>query len=254
MASDSSDGLMRSGVVRLKLPDDLVTETPLMPGQGAWIALCVDSYLAAFPKLRSVTVNGARAIRDDISEDPGDSAQVPTDWFLEDGEPGIAAIERIGNSIDGKPAEEKTAFRVRMSERLRHRKRGVMAWDIERLALSSFPEIWKAKCFPTLDRVTQKPKPGAVTLIVVPHAPDDAMDDPAQPKMFDVLTLRRIQSVLQPMCSAFVELDVANPSFERIQVRARVGFKDDRDDGSLMQRLKLDISQYLSVCPTPSKH
>ncbi len=247
VASDSTDGLMRSGVVRLRLPDDAATQSSLMPGQGAWVAICIDKYLGAFPKLRSVTVNGARAIREDETDDPADKSHQPTDWFLEDAEPGVAAIERIGNTIEGCPAEKKSEFRVRVSERLRHRNRGIMAWDIERLALSRFPEIWKAKCFPTLDRNSEKAEPGAVTLIAVPYAPEDAGDNPAQQRMFDVLTLRRIQAELKEHCSPFTKLDVANPSFERLQVRARVGFKEERDDGSLMQQLKLDISRYLSV-------
>ena len=249
--SDSTDGLMRSGVLRVTMPEDAVSESEMMPGNGIWLALCVNAHLADFPRLQSVTLNGARALRVREKDEPKDEA-VPDSWFLDVARPGIAGIEHVGATVQGIAAEETRAFRVRVAERLRHRKRGVMPWDVERLVLDAFPQVWKAKCFPALDKQTNLPVPGAVSLIVVPHAPENASENPSQPRMFDVLTLRKIREEIAPLMSSFSDLEVSNPSYEHLQVRARIGFKTGRDDGSLIQRLKLEVSRYLSLWTAPA--
>ena len=46
--------------------------------------------------------------------------------------------------------------------------------------------------------------------------------------MFDVLTLRRIEAFLDERSSAFARIRVRNPSYERLQLRAKVGFATPR--------------------------
>jgi hypothetical protein len=53
--------------------------------------------------------------------------------------------------------------------------------------------------------------------------------------------------MLEWHCGPFCTIEVNNPSFERLQVRTTVSFQHSRDEGSLVQRLKLDLSRYLSV-------
>ena len=120
------------------------------------------------------------------------------------------------------------------------------AWDVERLVLGAFPQVWKAKCFPALD-LDGRPSPGVMTVAVVPAAPDDAAAHPGQAAMFDVLTLRRIEAFLDERSSAFARVRVRNPSYERLQLRAKVGFASLGDDGTLLRRLKLDVSRFLGV-------
>jgi len=244
--ADSTDGFMRSGVVRLEIPDTAVTTSPEMPGEGIWLALTAEERLAAFPRLRIATVNGAVVTRNDIAGD-AEPGPIPTTWFLDPARPGITGIEALGATIAGHPPELPAAFRTRIGEHLRHRKRGVTAWDIERLVLEAFPQVWKCKCFPATQWRRTEPVAGAVSVVVVPTSPADAANNPSQPRMFDVLTLRRIDAHLQDLCGPFTAIEVNNASFERFQVRARVGFPRSGDEGSLTQRLKLDLSKYLSV-------
>ena len=114
--------------------------------------------------------------------------------------------------------------------------------------LDAFPEVWKAKCLPAYDQRLRAPRPGAMTVVVVPAAPEDAAAVPSRPAMFDVLTLRRIERFLAGRLSAFAEAEVRNPGYERLQVRAKVGFTAGSDEsGTALRRLKLDISRFLSV-------
>jgi len=75
LVSDSTDGLMRSGVVRIAPPADAARRSSEMPGEGLWLAACADGNLGDLPRLRSVMVNGARAVRvldgEDTPDPPG---------------------------------------------------------------------------------------------------------------------------------------------------------------------------------------
>ncbi|NCO85322.1 MAG: hypothetical protein GW886_01660, partial [Rhodobacterales bacterium] len=246
LVSDSTDGLMRSGVVRIAPPADAARRSSEMPGEGLWLAACADGNLGDLPRLRSVMVNGARAVRvldgEDTPDPPG-----PRKWRLAVDAGRVADVRWVAETVSGAAPETERAFHTRVAERLRHRQRAVTSWDVERLALELFPQVWKAKCFPVMDPHTGRERPGAVTLIVVPHAPAGVDRDPARPRMFDVLTLRRIEETLAALAPDGARLTVGNPSYDRLQVRARVVFARDRDDGSLIQRLERDVSRMLSV-------
>jgi hypothetical protein len=245
LGSDSTDGLMRSGVVAIDVPDeDVVVDATEMPGQGVWLAAAASRHLHAFPRLASLSTNGASAER----LDPTDAAApAQRTWSLDPPRAGLSIVAQVGPPLGGAPAETETEFRARVCERLRHRQRAVTAWDVERLVLAAFPEVWKAKCFSALDLDGRAPAPGVLTVAVVPAAPAGARDLPGQAAMFDVLTLRRIEAFLDSRSSAFARMHVRNPSFERLQLRARVGFRSLGDDGTLLRRLKLDVSRFLGV-------
>jgi hypothetical protein len=244
LSADTTDGLMRSGLVSLDLPDDAVLSATEMPGEGAWLAIAANAHLDAFPRLVGVAANGARAVR----IDPGADRAQPgaARWSLDPPVAGLGGIVQVGAPFGGAPAESEEAFRARVSERLRHRQRAVTAWDVERLVLEAFPEVWQAKCFPLLDRSGAR-QPGAFTLVAVPAPPAGADDRPDLARAFDVLTLQRIEDHLAERTSAFARVAVRNPSFERIQVRARVGFGRGADEGALVRRLKLELARFLSV-------
>jgi hypothetical protein len=245
LISDSTDGLMRSGIVTIDVPDgDVALDSGLMPGAGVWLAASADRHLHAFPRLASLTTNGARAERLDPGQ--GDAGVAGQALALDPPRPGLGAIAQVGAALGGAPPETEGAFAARVAERLRHRQRAVTGWDIERLVLDAFPQVQKAKCFPALGPDGSR-MPGAITVAVVPSAPKEAGLIPGQAAMFDVLTLRRIEAFLAKRTSPFATILVRNPSYERLQVRAKVGFASLSDSGTLLQRLKLDISRFVAV-------
>jgi hypothetical protein len=246
LVSDSTDGLMRSGVVTIDVPDeDVLLHGGEMPGEGVWLAVSAERQLDAFPRLVSLTANGGRAERVDPGVDDG-AAGAARSFALDPPRPGLGAIVQVGPTIGGSPAESPGEFRARVAERLRHRQRAVTAWDVERLVLDAFPQVWKAKCFPALGP-GDPPEAGGVTVVVVPDAPRDAGSAPAQARMFDVLTLRWIEARLAERAPAFARIEVRNPSYERLQLRGKVSFVTTGDGGTLLRRLKLDVSRFLAV-------
>ncbi|MEM8572383.1 MAG: hypothetical protein AAGG56_15960 [Pseudomonadota bacterium] len=255
LGTDTTEGLMRTGVVTLDVPDeDVLLSGGEMSSEGVWLAVSADDHLDAFPRLASISVNGARAER---VGDPAESSAglAGARWSVEPPVAAIGAITQVGPVLGGAPAETEAAFRIRASEGLRHRQRAVTAWDVERIILDRFPEVWKVKCLPAAieqteagSRASDGWSTGAETIIaVVPEAPEEARELPSQPAMFDVLTLRRIEAYIAECSGAFCVPRVRNPSYERLQIRAQVSFVDKRDTGLALRQLKLDVSKFLSV-------
>lgn len=252
--ADTTSGLMRPGVVTVSIPDDATLSRTGVPASAVWLRVGADADLAAFPRLSALFVNGLSA-----NEDRGNVESLPEKvaWRLELGMPGLEAIQQIGAAERGTPAETDRQYRTRVSERLRHRGRAMTAWDYERLVLQRFPSVWKVKCFPvTDDRRWRKATPAQVLVVVVPR-PTLMDDDEAvhELRMFDVLTLRRIQKDLETLAPSSARIEVRNPTYDLLQVRCRIGFDDEADRGLMLRQLSAQVSRYLSPWieegPTP---
>ena len=244
ISSDTTAGLMRSGLVMVDLPEDATHHSSEMPAGGVWIAaVAMDHDLGVFPTLSGLQTNGVWARSTDGSYHDRDQERV---WTFNPAQPGIAAITEIPTPSDVRPPEQRDAFVARVAERLRHRKRAVTPWDVERLVLEAFPEVWMAKCLPGLQRKDPAPAPGQAMLVVVRQPP---VEPSAQ--MFDVSTLQRIRDYVESHASGFSDVDVVNPTYDRLLVRAKLAFDPYRDDGAMAQRLQRDLRRFLSVWTAP---
>lgn len=249
ISSDSTAGLMRSGLVAINLPEDAIRVTSEMPNEGAWLAaVATKPDLSVFPSVTSIDVNGVWALCSDASFDASETKRV---WNFEPPQAGLSTPIEVPVTADVRAPETIRDFTARVGERLRHRKRAVTPWDVERLVLDAFPEVWMVKCLPHLDRRAPQPAPGQVTVVVVRKPPVLKADAPIKPMVFDVATLKRIRDHVSRLGSEFATYDVVNPSFERLHVRASLVFDRDRDDGAMAQRLKSHLNRYLSVWTAP---
>ncbi|WP_300038633.1 hypothetical protein [uncultured Roseobacter sp.] len=245
LSSDTTAGLMRSGLIVIDLPDDATDHSPEMPPGGVWIAaVATRPHLQIFPALSAVAVNGVWARRqDDTWKDFG----TPRTWSFAPARPSLNAPSEIATPAEIRPPEPPGAFIARVGERLRHRRRAVRPWDMERMVLEAFPEVWMAKCLPHLSRHTPAPTPGTITMVVTRKPPTDAALDNPAPALFDVATLERISAWLRDYVTEEAAVDVVNPTFERLQVRAKLSVTADRENGAMAQMLRRDLARYLSV-------
>ncbi len=246
ISSDTTAGLMRSGLVSIDLPEDAARHSPEMPVGGVWIAAIAQGQrLDDFPQLERVKVNGVWASARDTNFAPGASASRV--WTFNPARPDIAGISEIVTPAAIHPPETEQAFVTRVGERLKHRGRAVTPWDIERLVLEAFPEVWMANCLPHTRRTTPMPQPGYATLVVARRALVHGTNGSFEPSLFDVATLSRIKAFVTKIGSNNAQLEVVNPSFERLQVRAKLDFEPERENGAMAQQLKKDLAAYLSV-------
>ncbi len=243
--SDSTEGFLVSGVVTLNLPQGMVTGNPVMPRGRYWLRVSCSDNLHRFGGLRSVVTNVAQlsATEDEMNSD---TSAEEGEWRALRSVAGLAAVKQVGAPFGGRSVESESAFRTRMSERLRHKGRASAAWDYERLVLAQFPEIYKVKCFANTVYHETGPRPGNVLIVVVPHMSRGAHSS-CEKGVVNSALLERIRKYLQQLSTTFVNVDVRNPLYERIQVRCSVKFAGDISAGGLyINRLNQAISDYIS--------
>lgn len=248
--SDSTGGLMQSGLVMIDLPRDAGDHSPEMPAGGVWVAaIATRPDLGVFPRLRQIGVNGVWVQRLDQVWG-GETTR--REWSFVPPQPGLGKISEIAGQARVRPPETESDYRARLSERLRHRGRAVTPWDIERLLLHEFPEIWMVKCLPHLTCASPHPAPGHATVVTVAHPPGrdapGAGPRPAvEPCLFDAASLERFHDFLASLAPHFAAFDVVNPGFERLQVRASVALAPGEGHGAAAQALRGELARYLSV-------
>jgi hypothetical protein len=156
----------------------------------------------------------------------------------------IQRVTQPNRSFDGRGQEGSTEYFRRSSERLRHRNRAVTGWDLERLVLEAFPEVFKVKCLPHTDE-TGSFKAGHAALVIVPRVRPTGAISGLEPRPGAVL-MGAIQQHLESLRSPFAILHVIPPVFERLRVEANVVFTAGRDPGYYAGVLNNDLRRFLS--------
>jgi hypothetical protein len=249
LASDTTDGLMRSGVVTIDLPDDALHRSEEMPGTGYWLAAVARrSDIDRFPVLRRVQTNGVwtRCVAG-----PETLPDATRRFAFVPGQSGLSSPTEVARDQPLQAPEGFDAFKTRVSERLQHRQRAITPWDVERLVLEAFPEVWMVACLPCLDAARGERTAGHLAVVVVPHAPQLEPGAPIFGRLFDPLLLRRIEAYLHARAPQEARIRVRNPGYEILQLRGRVRFDGGGTEGALAQRLRQDMAAHLTVWTAP---
>ncbi|MGY6412329.1 MAG: hypothetical protein ACXIUV_15055 [Alkalilacustris sp.] len=249
LAADSTDGLMRSGVVSLDLPADAQRRSDEMPGTGYWLAAVVQRPdLDRFPVLRRVQTNGLWALCEAGPDAPPDR---PRRFAFLPGRPGVPAPSEVAGDRARRGPEDAAGFKTRVAEGLQHRQRAVTPWDVERLVLEAFPEVWMVLCLPRFDTVAARAAAGHLTVVVVPHPPPPVPGAAPAARLFDPLLLRRIEAFLRARAPHQARIRVRNPGYEVLQLRGQVRFDAPEGAGALAQRLREEVTRRLTVWTAP---
>src|SRR5690606_25208059 len=164
--------------------------------------------------------------------------------------PGLANVFQLSSSFGGRPAETSQQFYIRVSERLRHKKRLISSRDIEQAILDEFPQILMAKCISedksgdNFGRKNYK----KIRIIVVAGEQDAGYLNMEQPKA-NLAVLYQIKTFIKAAVSPFIDIEVENPVYERIKIVAKIKYKGNKstEKGLFTQKLSEDIRKYL--CP-----
>ncbi|AOY79035.1 baseplate J/gp47 family protein [Moorena producens JHB] len=247
MLSDSTNGLVDSGIIRLSIPEGATSQHNLLPSGLHWLRATVTENAAAIPDTLDIKTQAVRATfvnqgnaADHLSKPlPANSIQ---GFVTRD--PAINTVQQPYSSFGGKPKEDNRAFTMRVSERLRHKQRAITAWDYERLVLEHFPQIYKVKCI-TSAAGNHNPGDAKVTVVVIPDVANTAPFFPLEPKAPSYL-LKEIQVYLQNYTSPFVQIVVKNPRYKPIQYKVGIRFLAGSDQGYYLNQLNEDIKRFLS--------
>ena len=255
--TDQTNNLTRSGLVIINVPGDATTSNTRADNGLIWIKTVVQHDTDAVCDLIAVNANGARAqFVQDISKNIQFTKAIPPNTISKPSVPDAAIKKTLQpyNSFDGRVQETDDQFYLRVSERLRHKRRAITAWDYERLTLQYFPQVFKAKCIShtgfVLDEKTNTQRysetlAGQVTVITIPDLTGLINANPLRPYT-SIGLLTEIENYLKGITSPFVKLHLCNPQFEEVQFEFSVTFRENYDITFYTAQLNKEIEQFLT--------
>lgn len=253
--SDTTKGLIASGIVNLAIPSDISKDkTTILDPKFYWLKVSIAERSKAICQMIGVHTQAARVTFTDRGNDPNHLATPiarGTIAKLVTPQPQIKKIEQPYDSFGGQVAEQSKQFYTRISEHLRHKGRAVTIFDYERLVLEKFTQIYKVRCINhgqvNPSGQLQELMPGAVTLAVIRDLSLQPTTNNLEPKV-NINLLQEIEMYLSKLCSSWVEIRAVNPQYQRIRVKFQVQFKEpyQANFGYYRRQLERDIIGFLS--------
>lgn len=254
--ADSTNGFIQSGIIRLIIPEQIKNDNSLMDPRYFWIKTAVKENANIAAKVKAIYTNAVRLRWNENADFSHLETPLPAfsikKMRLKNAH--IASVSQPLASFGGIPLQEETQYYNKVSKRLRHKNRVVSKWDIEHLVLEQFPIVYKVKCFTGNSLYHQlnsehqhfTVKPGTIKVVVLADHSNELVRNALRPKL-GIEQLIEIQQFLSQKCSPFVQIDVANPLYDRIKVSVRVRFKGSMSNtGSYLDQLNHDLFEFLT--------
>lgn len=253
VALDTTNRLLRSGIVKLVIPHDATTVNTLLPSDLVWVKASVRQYVKAVCRMTDLVANAVEVQLDDRGNDPGHLAK-PLEknkiTKLKESNASIKSISQPYASFGGRQAETDESLYTRCAERLRHKNRCITVWDYERIVLHEFPGIHKVKCIPHAKLLSDHKQccwmaPGNILLVAVPDLTNKNAVDPLAPKV-SADTLARIVKVVSERSGPQIKVGAKNPSYQKIRLEFKVKFREGYEFNFYSEKLKEQIKRFLS--------
>jgi len=247
LLSDTTNGLVDAGIIRLSIPTAATAHNQMFGDDLYWLRAIVKDNAAAIPDTLAIQAQAVSATfvnQNNAADHLSKPLAAKSIAGLVIRDSAIKTVTQSYTSFQGKMKEDRHSFNTRVSERLRHKQRALTPWDYERLVLERFPEIYKVKCI-TSALGFNTPSEAKVTVVVVPDIANTAPFYPLEPKA-PLYLLKEIESYLKAHTSPFVKLVVKNPRYERIKYRVSIRFRPGYDQGYYHKQLNEDIIRFLS--------
>ncbi|GAB3899940.1 hypothetical protein GCM10028803_21950 [Larkinella knui] len=247
---DGTDDLTHSGLVQCVVRETATTESTLLPAGLHWLKISVPQRRGAVCQVVGIHPQAVRAVLSDhLNQNVVYQQPVPAKTIGKAviSDPALKKIDQPYDSFGGRAVESDDRYSARVSERLRHKQRGITIWDYERLVLEQFPGIYKVKCL-NHSRIDSDVAPGYVLLVPLRDTRRQAAADPFRP-VVDLATLDAIRTYLKRFVSAHTRLDVKNAVYEQVKFTFNVKFFDDPLIDPDVYRKKLDQSLRQFLAP-----
>jgi hypothetical protein len=273
---NSRRSLVQSGIVELQIPADATTNDSLIRRGMVWVrASAVEragESVLALPKLAAIHAQAGRVRLHTLEVDATHfDAALPAETIsqLQVRRANVRKTEQKYPGFGGQAPEPAIDWYLRVSERLRHKRRAITLWDYERLVLEQFPNVRTAKCVNHSHLVTgndglcaanatlsnNECANGHVTVVVLPYLTDYSVQNPFTPQPSAAL-LEQVSGYLRPCANMFVGdlwhsqsnyLHVVRPDYQQVAVSLNVKFKPELTDTEIWKfQLDTDIARFIS--------
>jgi hypothetical protein len=253
--SDGTINFTQPGIVTVTIPRDADSDNTAFENGLHWIKAVVDKHTDAVCKMIFVQAQaGVVALKEDEVAKIEFRQTLPASSIskLIVSDAAVKTITQPYDSYGGRARETDEKYYIRVSERLRHKQRGINIWDYEHIVLEDFPSIFKVKCLNHSGFYTKNGEevfcenyPGHVTVITIPDQRNKTYFNPLRPYT-SIRLLTSIHDHLTKLNSPFVKLHVKNPQFEEVQLDFKVKFYEHMDEAFYRQLLDTEIERFLS--------
>ncbi len=249
--NDSTYGFQNPGLIALEIGQDASVSHDLMPNSMLWLCASINKSEDSVCRTIGLHANAALAKLNNLTNNIDDYNDHLIKMLPENSISKLkkrnAAIKKVLQpyaSFGGRSKQQDSEHFQSSSELLRHRNRAVTIWDIEKLVLNEFSEVFKVKCLPHSDENAFE-KIGALAVVIIPNLRSTSTINVLEPRA-DIVLMRKIKTFLLQHCSSFSIINVINPLFEYIKVDANITFKSGVDDGYYSQVLNDELQRFLS--------
>jgi hypothetical protein len=250
--NDSTEGFQKPGVITLAVPREATLDHDSLRSGNVWLRALIERAPESAAKTVDVKPNaalarfqpGAGLALEDYEQHLLAGVPANTITRLVQRNANIPRVQQPNPSFDGRGHEGGSDYFRRSSERLRHRNRAVTAWDLERLVLEAFPNVFKVKCLPHTDEAGAY-MAGEAALVIVPNLRSTAVSNVLEPRA-SVVLMEEIEEYVAGLTSSFATVHAIQPVFERLRVEAGVVFNVGRDPGYYAGVLNEDLKRFLS--------
>ncbi|WP_299885360.1 hypothetical protein [uncultured Lacinutrix sp.] len=254
---DNTSGLIESGLINFIIPEDASLVHTAFENNLIWIRCLVTKSPNAVAKIIGVYPNSIiveRVIPDGTEYKSMMSvAGEIKKLLIPDAK--LKKITQNFTSFEGNSEESDEAFYLRASERLRHKDRAITIWDIEKLILQAFPEIYKVKCLNhtkiegslnEANLIYNEVAPGHIAVITIPNLSNRNDIDPLKPYT-KKSTLKAIKEFLRKRTSCHITLHTSQPDFEEVKVKCNITLRKEFSDINYYKSvIQNDLMNYLS--------
>ncbi len=257
IVSDDTKGLTVSGIITIAIPQDITnTGNTQMPEDLFWLKATVKENAKAIAETLGIHTQTAKASaqiskNNDTQRLSAALAPKSVDKLLK-ANFSIKKVQQPYPSFGGRPPEANGHFYTRVSEQLKHKGRGVMIEDYEKIILEAFPEVYKVKCISHtmgLSAVTYQKDlevaPGFALITVIPDLTKLVSGNQLAPKL-PVSILQNIEIHIRNRISAFARIKIMNPRYEPLDVTIRVQLKRGKSVNFYQKKLQEDVTNYLA--------
>ena len=243
--NDGTLNLIRSGIITLTIPQDIKKESELFDDSEAFYIKASSSKKAdQFSLIKSIHTNAVLAtevIVDDSIQETQHLIKGSAESF-QDSIEGVLGVNQPMNSFSGSNQESEMEFFYRVSELLRHKNRPVTKRDFEKFTLIRFRWLSYVNCF--FEKNTENTNERInVRLLCIKKIASGQNIEEVKLSQADMI---EIKEYISKFTSPFVNIEIINPVFEDIWVKAKIKFLNI-SDGAAVSRLNRDLFHY--ICP-----
>jgi hypothetical protein len=242
--NDGTRNLMVTGIISLLLPQNMTNKNHLLPGDTYWIRASTRQKADLYSKIITIYSNATTATYQFSEHSLDHPTRLPAKSITEIFSPieGILNVVQPLDSFSGTHHEADDVFHTRVAERIRHKNRCLTRWDVEHMLLNRFDVLNQVKCIGYNGHENYLSK-GEMVIVAIPKVYGEKQF--YEPKLNPEL-IEEIKSFISSYTSPFIRLEIRNPSYEYLRLKAKVIF-EGKSTGLFMQELQKDLLQF--ICP-----